>query len=246
MSGHHRMRKNWLPTGTSPSSHKPSQNTPSPTAPPSRSAQRSSSAQPKSHHEMSPLNQTKPTQRRHSLSPTLRKQLLKNHRLSQSLPANRCKRHQTLSLSNGNRDQMSLHNRAHHRWSSLLRSHHQPDFLKSLLNSLRGPHQQPLQPLKRHPIHRCPSRQSLQSPYARLLSLTSTPTHRTAWCSLHQSPQPYLPSTWTTTNSRRSSSLMRTKLIHKQPPQRHQPRQPRCHAHFLSHRSAHQVEMSGG
>ena len=142
-------------SGTSPSSHKPSQKTPSPTAPPSRSAQRSLSAQPKSHHEMSLLNQKKPTQRRYSLSLTLRKQLLKIHRLSQSPPANRCKPHLNPSRSNSNRDPMSPHNKTHHRWSSLLRSHHQPDFHKSLHNNLRGPHQQPLQQTKRRPIHRC-------------------------------------------------------------------------------------------
>ena len=45
---------------------------------------RSSLAQPKSHHEMSLLNQKKPTQRRQSLSLILRKPLLKRHRLSKS------------------------------------------------------------------------------------------------------------------------------------------------------------------
>ena len=82
-----------------------------------------------------------------------------------------------------------------------------------------------------------------QTLYAKLPSLTNKTTHRTAWCSLHRSLQPYPHSTWITTNSLRSSSQMRTKQIHTQPPQRHQ---PRCQTHSQSHQSVHQDVMSGG
>ena len=214
-----------------------------PREPQAEPVRRSSSAQPKSHHEMSLLSQNKPMRRSQSLSLILTNQLLKIARLSQSLQAHRCKHLRKLSLSNNSRGLLPQHSPTQHRWSSQRPNHHQPDFHKSLHTRLPGQHQQPHHQPQRHQTHRWPSRQSPQSLYAKPLSLTNKTQHRTAWCSLHLSLQPYLHSTWITTNSLLSSSQTRTIRIHTQPLQRHQ---PRCQAHSQSHHSVHQDVMSGG
>ena len=104
---------------------------------------------------------------------------------------------------------MFQHSQPQHLWSSQQPNYHQPDFCKSLHTRLPGHHQQPHHQPKRHQIHRWPSRLCLQSLYVKLSSLTNKTQHRTAWCSLHRFLQPYLLSTWTTTNSLRSSSQTR-------------------------------------